>query len=144
MSNYTPDHRAGDPAPDQEGNFEEEPVIGDAPPKANVLLSNGVYDKVKQVAQIWLPALAVFYITIAPFWGLPKQEEVAGTIMAVDLLLGALLGVLSRQYTNSDARFDGAINVVTDEQAGETLMNVSLDPQAVAQKDEVVVKVNKA
>lgn len=122
---------------------EKDPVIGDAPPKANVLLSNGVYNKLKPVAQIWLPALAVFYISIAPYWGLPKQEEVSGTIMALDLLLGAILGISSRQYQGSDDRFDGGITVAPDEEEGITNLNVRLDPQAVATKKELVVKVNR-
>lgn len=137
MTNHTSEHRAGD----------GDPVIGDAPPQANTLLSNNVYDKLKQVAQIWLPALAVFYITVAPFWGLPKQEEVAGTIMALDLLLGAMLGVVSRMYANSDARFDGQIVVspggISDEGLETTDLNIRLDPSAVSNKNEIVVKVDR-
>jgi hypothetical protein len=50
------------------------------------MIGNKLYDLLKYAAVIVLPALAVFYITIAPMWGFPKQEEVAGTIMALDLL----------------------------------------------------------
>lgn len=134
MSDYIPEHR-------DEGS--EEPVIGDAPPKDNVLLSNSVYDKLMPVAQLWLPAIAVFYITIAPLWGLPKQEEVAGTVMALNLLLGAILGVSNKQYQKSDGRFDGAINVETFEEEGYSNLNVQLDPASLADKDEVTVKVNR-
>jgi hypothetical protein len=123
---------------------QDEPVIGDAPPQDKVLLSNSVYDKLMPIAQLWLPALAVFYITIAPLWGLPKQEEVAGTIMAVNLLLGAVLGVSNKQYQNSEGRFDGAINVESFEDEGYSNLNVQLDPAAIAGKDEVTVKVNRA
>lgn len=130
---YQPEHRMGD----------EEPLIGDAPPRANTLLSNKAYNILKPIAQIWLPALAVFYITIAPYWGLPKQEEVAGTIMALDLLLGAVLGLSSRQYQNSDARFDGSIVVSTDEEEMTSDVNIRLDPAAVMDKDEVTVKVKR-
>ena len=128
---HVPEHRA------------EEPIIGDAPPQDNTLLSNNAYDKLKQVAQIWLPALAVFYITCAPFWGWPKQEEVAGTLIALDLLLGAFLGVVSRVYGNSDARFDGEINVESFEEEGYSNLNLQLDPAAVAEKDEVTVRVRR-
>lgn len=121
----------------------EEPVVGDAPPKDKVLFSNSVYNKLMPVAQLWLPALAVFYITIAPFWGLPKQEEVAGTIMALNLFLGALLGVSNKQYQNSDGRFDGAINVESFAEENYSNLNVQLDPAAIANKDEVTVKVNR-
>lgn len=61
-------------------------------------MSNKVYDVLKFIAQIVLPALATFYVTIAGIWGLPYGEQISGTIMAVDLLLGAILGISSAQY----------------------------------------------
>ena len=61
-------------------------------------MSNKLYDVLKFIAQIVLPALATFYVTIAGIWGLPYGEQISGTIMAVDLLLGAILGISSAQY----------------------------------------------
>lgn len=136
--NHEPEHRAADPI-----NDGEDPVIGDAPPRAHTLFSNGVYDKLKFLALVLLPALGAAYFSLAPLWELPKADEVVGTIVVVDTFLGVLLGVTTRNYNNSDARFDGVIDVHPDYEAGETTMNVSLDPQAVANKDEVVVKVQK-
>lgn len=102
MDDYVPEHR---------GEEEEEPVVGEAPPTARTLFSNKVYDWLKFLALVILPALAVFYISIAPLWGLPKQEEVAGTLMAIDLLLGAVLGIANRQYQEQDQAYDGHIYV---------------------------------
>lgn len=121
---------------------DKDPLIGDAPPKANVLLSSSVYDKLRPIAQIWLPALAVFYISVAPLWDLPKQEEVAGTIMALNLLVGVVMGVSHRQYSNSDARFDGTVVVVPNED-GNSDLNVSLDSLAIARKKEIVIRVDR-
>lgn len=120
----------------------DEPTFGEGPPRSNVLLSNKRYDQIKFVAQYVLPALAVFYISIAPLWGLPKQEEVAGSIVALDLLLGAVLGLSNAQYQNSDDRFDGELQIEQMEK-GEAVTAVLLDSSAVAGKDEVVVKVNR-
>jgi hypothetical protein len=133
---------------DYEGKHEgppadEEPVIGDAPPTSKTFLSNDVYDKMKPVVRIWLPALAVFYIAIAPLWGFPKQEEVSGTIMALDLLLGTVLQISNKQYLKSDARFDGAIHVLPGEDEDSSAINVQLDPVALMHKDEVTVRVHK-
>ena len=61
-------------------------------------MKNSTYDILKFIAQIVLPALAVFYITIAGIWGLPYGEAIAGTIMAIDTLLGAILGVSTKKY----------------------------------------------
>lgn len=61
-------------------------------------MSNKVYDVLKFIAQIVLPALATFYVTIAGLWHLPYPEEIAGTIMAIDTLLGAILMISSANY----------------------------------------------
>lgn len=61
-------------------------------------MSNNVYDVLKFIAQIILPALATLYVTIASLWGLPYPEEISGTVMAVDTFLGAVLMISSNQY----------------------------------------------
>lgn len=61
-------------------------------------MSNKVYDILKYIAQIVLPALATFYVTIANFWDLPFPKEISGTIMAIDTLLGACLMISSKNY----------------------------------------------
>ena len=63
-------------------------------------MSNKVYDVLKFIAQIVLPALATFYVTIASLWGLPYPEEISGTVMAIDTLLGTLLMISSNKYYN--------------------------------------------
>lgn len=61
-------------------------------------MTNKVYDVLKFIAQIVLPALATFYVTIASLWGLPYPEEISGTVMAIDTFLGAILMISSNQY----------------------------------------------
>lgn len=61
-------------------------------------MSNKVYDTLKYIAQVVLPALATFYVAIAGLWDLPYSEAVSGTIMAVDALLGACLMISSNNY----------------------------------------------
>ena len=63
-----------------------------------MIMSNKVYDVLKFVAQIVLPALATFYLTLAGIWGLPFGEQVSGTIMALDTFLGAVLMISSNKY----------------------------------------------
>jgi hypothetical protein len=65
-----------------------------------------MYDVLKWVAQILLPAVATLYFAIAQIWGLPYGEEIVGTITAIDAFLGALLGISTYQYNkgrNNDA-----------------------------------------
>jgi hypothetical protein len=63
-------------------------------------LTNKTYDILKWIAQILLPALATLYFAIASVWGLPYSEQVVGTISAVDVFLGALLGISTAAYNN--------------------------------------------
>lgn len=64
-------------------------------------MSNKVYDVLKDIAQIVLPALATLYLTVAGIWGLPFGEQISGTIMAVDVFLGAFLKVSSNKYNKT-------------------------------------------
>lgn len=61
-------------------------------------MSNKLYDILKYIAQIVLPALGTLYFALSSIWGLPYGEAVVGTITAVDAFLGALLGISTAQY----------------------------------------------
>lgn len=64
--------------------------------------NNKVYDILKYVAQIALPALGTLYFALAGIWNLPYGEEVLGTITAVDTFLGALLMLSTAQYNKQN------------------------------------------
>lgn len=61
-------------------------------------MSNKVYDILKYVAQIALPALGTLYFALSQIWGLPYGEQIVGTIAAVDACLGVLLGISTAIY----------------------------------------------
>ena len=64
-------------------------------------MNNKLYDVLKYIAQIVLPALATLYFALSKIWGLPYGEEIVGTISAIDVFLGALLGLSSMNYNKS-------------------------------------------
>lgn len=66
-------------------------------------MSNNVYDALKWVAQIAIPAVATLYFALAGIWGWPYGEQVVGTLTAVDTCLGVLLGISSAQYNKANA-----------------------------------------
>lgn len=116
----------------------------DLPQPASLLLNNKAYDLVKFLALVLLPGLGALYFGVAAIWGLPYAEEVVGTIVVVDTFLGGLVGLTAQQYKNSDARFDGTIEVEPNAEEGYVSLNaLRLDPEAVNFKDEVVVKLNR-
>ena len=63
-----------------------------------MIFSDKVYDTLKWIALIFLPALGTLYFALASIWGLPYGQEIVGTITAIDAFLGALLGISSVQY----------------------------------------------
>ena len=67
----------------------------------NKILPDRVYDVLKWVAIIALPAFSVFYAKIGAVWALPYTEQICETLDAVALLLGALLCVSAIQYATS-------------------------------------------
>lgn len=69
-------------------------------------MSNKVYDVLKFIAQIVLPALGTLYFALASIWGFPYGQQIVGTIAAVDTFLGALLGISTAKY-NAERGGDG-------------------------------------
>ena len=65
-------------------------------------MSNKVYDILKFIAQIVLPALGTLYFALAGIWGFPYGEEIVGTITAVDAFLGAVLRISTSQYNKEN------------------------------------------
>ena len=61
-------------------------------------MSNKIYNILKWVAQILLPAIGTLYFALAQIWGFPYAEQIVGTITAIDCFLGALLGISTVQY----------------------------------------------
>lgn len=63
-----------------------------------MLISNKMYDILKWIAQIFLPAIGTLYFALAGIWGFPYGEQVVGTITAIDAFLGAILGISTKMY----------------------------------------------
>lgn len=57
-----------------------------------------MYDILKYIAQIVIPALATLYFALSQIWGLPYGEQIVGTLTALDAFLGAILGISTVQY----------------------------------------------
>lgn len=61
-------------------------------------MSNKAYDVWKFIAQYVLPALATCVVTIFKIWKIPYGVEISGTIMAIDTMLGVILGISTYNY----------------------------------------------
>ncbi len=70
-------------------------------------LPDKIYDVLKWITMIVLPALASAYVGLAAIWGWPYADAIAKTTAVVCTLLGALLGISTAEY-NKTADYTGA------------------------------------
>lgn len=60
--------------------------------------NNKVYDVLKWIVLIALPALAAAYGSLAATWNLPYAAEVVQTINLLTVTLGAMIGISTATY----------------------------------------------
>ena len=65
-------------------------------------MNNKLYDILKWVAILLLPALATLINVIGQIWGIPVCEPIAQTVTALGVFLGAILGISSIQYKKGE------------------------------------------
>lgn len=100
-----------------------------------------LYDALKFLAQVLLPALGTLYVALAALWSLPSPEEVAGTVLAVDTFLGVVLHLQSNSYKANNL---GGTMVVMPTPDGKKTYALELngDPADLEKQDQVIFKVN--
>ena len=69
-------------------------------------ISNKLYDILKWLVIIVLPAVSTLYAALSAVWVWPYSKEVVTTITAVDTFLGAVLCISSATY-NKGAQNNG-------------------------------------
>lgn len=79
-------------------------------PAPTPLLSNKVYDLLKTLVTIILPGAGTLYFTLAGIWGWPNAEAVVGSIAAVTVFLGLVLGLSTKTYKNAPGAYTGVVN----------------------------------
>lgn len=65
-------------------------------------LNDKIYDILKWLVIIVLPACATLYAALASVWGWTFAEQVTTTITAVDTFLGAVLCISTVSYHKED------------------------------------------
>lgn len=95
-------------------------------------MSNKTYDTLKWIAQILLPGLGTLYFTLSQIWGLPYCEQVVGSLSAVTVFVGMMLGL-------SDAKYPGDGTIKMQGCTYKTKLSIGLDE--LTEKKEVLLKV---
>lgn len=57
-----------------------------------------VYDILKWIASVGLPAITAFWLTIGQIWEIPYTNQIGATLAAITTLACALLGISSIKY----------------------------------------------
>ena len=70
------------------------------------MLNNKVYDVLKYIVTIGLPALTTLWLTLASIWNFPLAEPIGATLGAITVFLGALLGISSAKYKIENSKED--------------------------------------
>lgn len=65
-------------------------------------LNDKLYDCLKWIAILVLPALSTLIAVVFQIWGIPHGNEIAQTITALATFLGAILGISSVQYKRAN------------------------------------------
>lgn len=63
-----------------------------------MILPDKVYDAMKWITLVCIPALSTAFVGFASIFGWPYADEVAKASVVVCTLLGALLGISTAQY----------------------------------------------
>lgn len=61
-------------------------------------LSNEMYDLLRYIADMILPAVGTLYFALAGIWNFPYGEQIVGTITAVVAFLDVVLGISKKNY----------------------------------------------
>lgn len=94
------------------------------------MITGKLYEYLKWLAQVVLPAVGALYAALAGLWGLPSALEVSGTILAIDAFLGALLGISQVAYSKQVGT--GVANVIPKQSGGFTY-DLVLDDTSMAE-----------
>ena len=81
-------------------------------------MSNKMFDTLRFICEVGLPALGTLYFALAKIWGFSYGTEIVGTISAVSFFIGTLIGVKRSQY-NATATEEPAETPETHEEGEE-------------------------
>ncbi len=105
-------------------------------------LNNKLYNFLKFLTVVLLPAVGALYFALAAVWGLPAAEQILGTLAAIQVFIGATMGISSKQYENSGDKYAGEINVQDTPDKTVYSLDLKTHPEDLSDGQDVVFKVN--
>lgn len=69
-------------------------------------MTNRMFDLLRTLCEIVIPAIGTLYFALAKIWALPYGTEIVGTCAAIATFLGALIGVNRASYNATEKADD--------------------------------------
>lgn len=104
------------------------------------MIPDKIYDILKWISRVVLPAIGTLYFALAGIWGFPYAEQILGTITALVTFLGVVLGISSAKY---EPEADGVLVeqlTETGEGTGSFYVELASDPASLTGKKIVTFK----
>ena len=89
-------------------------------------MTDRTYNFLRWVSQYWLPAAGTLYFALASIWNLPFGAEVVGSISAITIFVGAVIGISNRRYKASGGGIDGAL-IIDDSDPDKDVYQLNLE-----------------
>lgn len=67
-----------------------------------MILNDTWYKILKWLALIFLPALGTLYFALSKLWNLPYATEIVGTLSAVAVFIGSIIGISTANYNKEN------------------------------------------
>jgi len=64
-------------------------------------LNDRIYNVLKWLVVIVLPAIGTLYTALGTIWGFPFVEAIPASILAIDTFLGAVLCISTNEYNRT-------------------------------------------
>ena len=108
-----------------------------------IVLPAKIYNKLKWLVLIVLPAFSTFYMGLDAVVGVPAEEKVVGVSALVATLIGTLVGISSNNYNKSEERYFGEVRV-SETEDGTVIHNMAFTnapEERIGDKKELAIKV---
>lgn len=115
-------------------------------PSTGFTLSNRFYDRAKFAVQIVSPAFGVLYTTLAALYHWDNVDQVVGTLTAVTLFVGIVLGISSKNFQTDGEPGEvvGDFSVTTQEDGLRAVkLNLDRDPEDFVDGTSITFKVSR-
>ena len=111
------------------------------------LLTNRLYDILKWVTIIGLPAIGTALLTVGEIWDLSYSPKVAETINVIILMFGAMIGISTSQY-NRDSLIEkskaGTLEIGMDgDDVTLEKLKIEMSPEEIVKREEIVFRIRK-